>query len=79
MKSESVSCSVVSKSFVTPWTVDHQTPPSMRFLQARILAWVAIPFSGDLPDPRLEPRSSTLQADSLPSESLEEAPHIVIK
>ena len=37
-------------------------------LQARILEWVAIPFSGDLPDPGTEPRSPALQADSLPSE-----------
>ena len=39
-------------------------------LQARILKWVAFPSPGDLPDPRIEPRSSgkELQADSLPSE-----------
>ena len=35
---------------------------------AKILEWVAIPFSGDLPDPGLEPSSPALQADSLPSE-----------
>ena len=35
--------------------------------QAR-MEWVAIPFSGGLPDPGIEPRSPTLQADSLPSE-----------
>ena len=38
-------------------------------LQARILEWVAIPFSrGDLPDPGMELRSPALQADSLLSE-----------
>ena len=37
-------------------------------LQARILEWVAIPFSRDLPNPAIEPRSSPLQADSLLSE-----------
>ena len=37
-------------------------------LQARILEWVAVPFSRDLLNPRIEPRSSTLQADSLPTE-----------
>ena len=31
-------------------------------LQARILERVAIPFSRDLPDPGIEPRSSALQA-----------------
>ena len=39
-------------------------------LQAGILEWVAIPFSGDLPDPLAEPESPALQADSLPSEPL---------
>ena len=37
-------------------------------LQARILEWVAVPFSRDLLNPGIEPRSPTLQADSLPSE-----------
>ena len=37
--------------------------------QAR-MEWVAIPFSGNLPDPGIEPRSPTLRADSLPSEPL---------
>ena len=37
-------------------------------LQARILEWIAIPFSGDLPNPGIEPRSPALQADSLPAE-----------
>ena len=34
-------------------------------LQARILEWVAMPFSRDLPDPETEPGSPALQADSL--------------
>ena len=37
-------------------------------LQARTLEWVAFPFSRDLPDPGIEPRSPTLQVDSLPAE-----------
>ena len=37
-------------------------------LQARILEWVAIPFSRDLPDPGIEPGSPALQANSVPSE-----------
>ena len=37
-------------------------------LQARILAWVAFPFSRGSSHPRIEPRSPTLQADSLPAE-----------
>ena len=37
-------------------------------LQARTLEWVACPPPGDLPDPGIKPRSSALQADSLPAE-----------
>ena len=37
-------------------------------LQARILEWVAIPFSRGSSGHRLNPRSPLLQADSLPSE-----------
>ena len=37
-------------------------------LQARILEWVAISFSRDLPDTGIKPGSPTLGADSLPSE-----------
>ena len=37
-------------------------------LQARILEWVAIRFSRDLPDSGIEPGSSALQRDSLLSE-----------
>ena len=33
-------------------------------LQARILEWIAIPFSMDLSDPEIEPRSLSLQIDS---------------
>ena len=38
---------------------------ALSILQAQILEWVAIPFSGDLPNPEIEPRSPALQADSL--------------
>ena len=37
-------------------------------LQARILAWVAIPSPGDLPNPGINPGSPTLPAYSIPSE-----------
>ena len=37
-------------------------------LQARILERVAFPFSRDLPNPGIEPRSPALQVDSLPAE-----------
>ena len=37
-------------------------------LQAKILEWIAMPSSRAYSQPGIEPRSSTLQADSLPSE-----------
>ena len=37
-------------------------------LQARILEWVAFPFSKGSSNPGIEPRSPTLQVDSLPAE-----------
>ena len=48
------------------------SPPGssvLGILQARILEWVPFPFPGDRPDPRIEPGSPALQADSLTSES----------
>ena len=38
-----------------------------RILQARILEWVAIPFSRGSSNPGIKPRSLALQTDSLPS------------
>ena len=37
-------------------------------LQARTLEWVAVPFSRDLPNPEIKPRSPAFQEDSLPAE-----------
>ena len=38
-------------------------------LQARILEWVAFPFSRESSQPRIKPRSPALQVDFLPAES----------
>ena len=38
----------------------HQASLSMEILQARILEWVAMSSSGDLPNPGITPRSPTL-------------------
>ena len=60
MKSENVlSCSVMS-NFLRP----HGSSVH-GILHVRILEWVAISFSTDLPDPGIELRSPALQADSL--------------
>jgi len=36
--------------------------------QARVLEWVAMSFTRDLPDPGIKPGSTALQANTLPSE-----------
>ena len=54
--------------FATPWTVAHQAPPSMEFSGQEYWSGLPSPSPGDLPDPRIEPRSPALQADALPSE-----------
>ena len=66
VETEAVSCSVVSDSAI-PCTVARQAPLSIEF-STRILEWVAISFSRDLPDPGIELGSPALQADSLLSE-----------
>ena len=48
-----------------PMDCTHQASLSMGILQARILEWVALPPPWDLPNPGTEPRSPTLQLDSL--------------
>ena len=52
-----LSHSVVSDSFVIPWTVAHQAPLSIEF--SRQEYWNGLPFhtSGDLADPGIEPGS----------------------
>ena len=54
--------------FETPWTVAHQGPLSMGFSRQESWSGWPCPPPGDLPKPGIEPRSSSLQADSLPSE-----------
>ena len=61
---------LVAQSCPTLWVpMDCNLPGSFFhvILQAKILEWVAILFSRDLPNPRIKPRPPTMQADSLPS------------
>jgi len=51
---------------VTPWTVACQTPLSMELSRQEYWSGLPFPSPGDLPDPGIRPRSSALQADSLP-------------
>ena len=55
--SESV---LVTQSCPNLWDPMDCSPPGFSahgILQARILEWVAIPPPGDLPDPRIKPKS----------------------
>ena len=56
--------------FATPWTAACQTPLSIRTYRQEY--WNGLPCTppGDFPYPWIEPRSPTLQADSLSSEPL---------
>ena len=50
------------------WTVACQALLSMGFSRQEYWSGLPFPPPGDLPDPRIKPGSSKLQADSLPSE-----------
>ena len=56
--------------FVIPWTVSYQASPSVGFSRQEYWSGLPLPSPGDLPNPGIEPRSPTLQADALPSEPL---------
>ena len=58
-------CVLVTKSFTTlcdPWTVDCQAPLSMGFSRPQYWSELPFPTPGDLRNPKIEPRSPTLQA-----------------
>ena len=54
--------------FATPWTIAYQAPPSMGFSSQEYWSGLPFPSPGYLPDPGIEPRSPTFQADALTSE-----------
>ena len=60
--------SLSANSLQPPWTVAHQASLSMGILQARILEWVAMPFSRRSSQPRDWTWVSYMQAVSLPTE-----------
>ena len=63
------------RTFCDP--VDCSLPVSSvnGILQGRILEWLPFPSPGDRPNPRIEPRSPLLQADSLLSEPTRKPPN----
>ena len=65
------SLSEVSQSCPTlcdPVDIAHQAPPSMGFSRKEYWSGLPFPSPGDLPNPGIEPRSPTLQANALTSE-----------
>ena len=54
--------------FSDPRTVARQAPLSMKFSRQEYWNGLPFPSPGDVPDPGIEPRSPTLQADALTSE-----------
>ena len=61
-----LSCSVMSDSLQTPWTVVCQATLSMEFSRHEYWSGLAFPPPGNLPGPEIEPVSPALQANSLP-------------
>ena len=59
---------LISYLFVTLWTVAYQASLSMGFSRQEYWSGLPFPSPGDLPDPRIEPRSPALEADTLTSE-----------
>ena len=57
-----------ARLFATPGTVVYKASLSMEFSRQEYWSGLPFPSPGDLPDPGIEPRSPTLQADALPSE-----------
>ena len=55
-----LSCSVVSDSFATPWTVACQASLSMAFPRQEYWSGLPFPPPGNLPDPGIERGSPEL-------------------
>ena len=71
-----LSCSVVSYSFVTPWTMARQAPLSVGFPRQEYWNGLSFPSPGDFPDPGIEPASPPLAGRFLTMESPGK-PHLV--
>ena len=65
-----VVCWLLSRAqlFATPGTAAHQAALSMEFPRQEYWSGLPLPFPADLLDLGIEPKSPTVQADSLPSE-----------
>ena len=54
--------------FMTPWTVAHQAPLSMRFSRKEYWRGLPCPPSEDRPDPEIKARSPALAGGFFPTE-----------
>ena len=63
-----LSCFSHVQLFATSWTIACQAPLPMDFSRQEYWSGYLFPSPGDLPNPGIKPRCSSLQADSLPSE-----------
>ena len=60
-----LSCFSCVQLLVTPWTIAHHAPLSIEFSKQQYWSGLSFPSLGDLPGTRIEPRSPTMQVDSL--------------
>ena len=63
-----LSCFCCARLCETPWTAASQAPLSVGFSRQEYQHGLPCPSPGDLPNPGIEPRSPTMQVDSLSSE-----------
>ena len=64
--------------FAAPWTVAHQASLSMEFSRQEYWSRVSFPTPGDLPDPGIEPASTTLAGRFFTTSITWEAPKVII-
>ena len=67
-------CHLVMSDSLSLWTVAHHAPLSMKFSRQEYWSGLPFLFPWDLPHPGIEPRSPTLQVDSLLTEPPEKRP-----
>ena len=63
-----LSCSVVSHSFATSWTVVHRAPLFIELSGQESWSGSPLPTPWDLPDPRIKPESPELEGRLLTTE-----------
>ena len=56
--------------FATPWTIACKTPLPMEISRQEYWSMLPLPFTEEITNPEIKPRSPALQVDSLPSEPL---------